>query len=117
MADLPSDCIFCGIIEGKISAKVVYQDEKVMAFEDIKPIAPVHILIVPRKHIPDLTKTTAEDVDVLGHIQWVAAEIARQQGIAERGFKLVNNCRADGGQVIYHLHYHLIGGKLLKYIV
>lgn len=109
-----SDCIFCKIVDGELPAEIVYQDERVIAFKDIRPVAPVHILIIPRKHIPDLTAITEEDAEIIGHLHLVAVGIAREQGIADRGFRLVNNCKQEGGQVIYHLHFHLLGGSQLR---
>ncbi|HHP51320.1 MAG TPA: histidine triad nucleotide-binding protein [Moorella mulderi] len=111
---MPQDCIFCKIIAGEAPAEFVYQDDLVVAFKDIRPAAPVHILIVPRKHIPDLTAITEEDKELLGHIHLVAVKIAKDLGLAERGFRLINNCKEEGGQVIYHLHFHLLGGRQLR---
>ena len=107
-------CIFCQIAAGKTPAEIVYQDERVVAFKDIKPVAPIHVLIIPRKHIPDLTAIGADDLELMGHIHLAAVEVARQLGLAERGFRLVNNCREEGGQVVYHLHFHLLGGRQLR---
>lgn len=104
-------CIFCQIVDGRIPADIVYQDNHVIAFKDIKPVAPVHILIIPRKHISDLTSTEIEDKELMGHIVLTAAKIAANTGIDRRGFRLVNNCKQEGGQVVYHLHFHLIGGR------
>lgn len=109
-----SDCIFCKIVAGELPAEIVYQDERAVAFKDIRPVAPVHILIIPRKHIPDLTAITEEDAELIGHLHVVAVKIAREQGVADRGFRLVNNCKQEGGQVIYHLHFHLLGGRQLR---
>ncbi|MGB9660887.1 MAG: histidine triad nucleotide-binding protein [Moorellaceae bacterium] len=109
-----SECIFCKIIAGELPAEMVYQDEYVVAFKDIRPVAPVHILLVPRKHIPDLTAITEEDAKIIGHLHLVAVNLAREQGLADRGFRLVNNCKQEGGQVIYHLHFHLLGGRQLR---
>ncbi len=107
-------CVFCQIAAGEIPAEIVYQDEWVIAFKDIKPVTPIHILIIPRKHIPDLTAITDQDSELMGHIHLAAVKIARQLGLAERGFRLVNNCRQEGGQVVYHLHFHLLGGRQLR---
>lgn len=109
-----SDCIFCKIAAGELPSEMVYQDERVVAFKDIRPVAPVHILIIPRKHIPDLTAITEEDVELIGHLHLVAVKVAQEQGLADRGFRLVNNCKQEGGQVIYHLHYHLLGGRQMR---
>jgi len=111
---LPEACIFCQIAAGKIPAEIVYQDEWVVAFKDIKPVAPIHVLIIPKKHISDLTAITSEDMELIGRINLAAVEIARQLGLAERGFRLVNNCKEEGGQVVYHLHFHLLGGRQLR---
>lgn len=106
-----ADCLFCGIVEGTIQGDVVYQDDSVVAFRDIRPQAPVHILIIPRKHIASLLDLEPEDGEVVGHVFQIAARLARQQGIAKRGFRMVANCGADAGQTVFHLHYHLLGGR------
>lgn len=111
---MPEACIFCQIAAGKVPAEIVYQDEWVVAFKDIKPVAPIHVLIIPRKHIPDLTAITSKDIELMGRINLATVEIARQLGLAERGFRLVNNCKEEGGQVVYHLHFHLLGGRQLR---
>jgi histidine triad (HIT) family protein len=105
--------IFAKIIAGEAPADIVYQDGVVTAFKDIHPLAPVHILIVPNKEIPTINDVTPNDEMVLGHMFTVAKEVARQQGIAEKGYRLIVNCRDDGGQEVYHLHMHLLGGRRL----
>jgi len=105
--------IFSRIIAKEIPASIVYQDEQVTAFKDINPQAPVHILVVPNKEIPTVDDVTPEDEAVLGHMFVVARQIAREQGIAENGYRLIVNCREDGGQEVYHLHMHLLGGRRL----
>ena len=105
-----SDCIFCKIIEGKIPAKIVYQDELVVAFEDANPASPIHILIVPRKHFPTLNDVP-EDSPILSHIGNVAKKIARDLGVAQTGYRFFINVNKGGGQVIFHLHAHLVSGK------
>lgn len=105
--------VFAKIIAGEVPAEIVYQDDLVTAFKDINPVAPVHILIVPNKEIPTVNDVTPEDEAMLGRLFVVARKIAEQQGIAERGYRLLVNCRDDGGQEIYHLHMHLIGGRKL----
>jgi histidine triad (HIT) family protein len=105
--------IFAKIIAGEAPADIVYQDGMVTAFKDIHPLAPVHILIVPNKEIPTINDVTPNDEMVLGHMFTVAKEVARQQGIAEKGYRLIVNCRDDGGQEVYHLHMHLLGGRRL----
>lgn len=110
------DCLFCKIVKKEIPAQIVYEDDKIMAFKDINPAAPVHILLIPKKHIPDLTALEPIDAEVIGHLHLVAKQIAEEQGVAESGFRLLNNCKEDGGQVIYHLHFHLIGGRKLTHL-
>lgn len=105
--------IFSKIIAGEIPSDIVYKDDRVTAFKDIRPIAPVHILIVPNKEIPTVDDVTEADEAVLGHMFVVAKQIAREQGIAESGYRLIINCRDDGGQEVYHLHMHLLGGRKL----
>lgn len=104
------NCIFCKIISGEIPAKKVFEDDKVVAFNDLNPQAPVHILIIPKKHIASLNEITKEDVELLGHIQEVASLLAKQNNLND-GYRLVNNCGVDGGQTVLHLHYHLMGGR------
>jgi histidine triad (HIT) family protein len=106
-----TDCLFCGIVQRKVKGDVVYEDDSVVAFKDIRPQAPVHILIVPRKHIETLLDLRPEDGEVTGRIFQVAAKLAQERGIAENGFRVVANCGADAGQTVFHLHYHLLGGR------
>ena len=110
-----SDCLFCGIADGKIKANLVYQDETVLAFKDISPKAPVHILIIPRKHIVSVLDIDASDDAVIGQIFQVAGRLAREQGVAESGFRVVANSGADAGQSVFHLHYHLLGGRQMTW--
>lgn len=107
------DCIFCQIASGKADAEVVYQDEKVVAFKDINPSAPVHILVIPREHIPSLNELESEHRELIGHMALVMKDLAQQLNISESGYRIVNNCGSDGGQIVYHLHFHLLGGKAL----
>jgi histidine triad (HIT) family protein len=107
------DCLFCGIIDGKVKANVVYQNERIVAFKDISPKAPVHILIIPRKHLVSVLDIEAEDGALTGEIFQVAGRLAREQGIADSGFRVVVNSGADAGQSVFHLHYHLLGGRRL----
>ena len=109
-----SDCLFCKIIAGKIPSKKVYEDEKVYAFEDIHPMAPTHILITPKKHIKGLKEAQAEDAEVLGHAELVAARIARERKI-EDGYRTVYNVGPRAGQSVFHLHLHLLGGRDLRW--
>jgi histidine triad (HIT) family protein len=106
-------CVFCKIVKGEIPAKVVYEDEKVMAFHDINPQAPIHILVIPKEHIPTVNDLNENHVELVGHIFQVIQKIAKEMGIAESGYRVLVNCNRDGGQEIYHLHFHLLGGKPL----
>lgn len=110
-----SDCIFCKIANHEMDSDIVYEDEKVVAFRDLEPQAPVHILIVPKKHIGTVLDLTDEDNDLVGHIYQVAGKIAEEEGIAEDGFRIVNNCNEAGGQTVFHLHFHLLGGRNLQW--
>ena len=106
-------CVFCKIVKREIPAKVVYEDDRVMAFHDINPQAPVHILVIPKEHIPTLNDLTEEHKELIGHIFTVIKQIAQEMGIAESGYRVLINCNRDGGQEIYHLHFHLLGGAPL----
>ncbi len=106
-------CIFCKIVNGEIPAKVVYEDDKVMAFHDINPQAPVHVLVIPKKHISTLNDIEEGDRELIGHIFLIIKKIAKELGIAESGYRVLVNCNRDGGQEIYHLHFHILGGKPL----
>jgi histidine triad (HIT) family protein len=108
-----ADCVFCRIVAGEVPAEITYQDDLLVAFRDIHPEPPVHILIVPRRHVASLTEIGAEDRAWLGRVQEVAAELARREGLARTGFRLVVNCGPHAGQEVMHLHYHLIGGRPL----
>jgi histidine triad (HIT) family protein len=104
-------CIFCSIIDRKIPAKVVYEDDKALAFEDINPQSPVHTLVIPKKHISTSLEITDEDNALIGHLFQIANRIARDRGIAERGFRLVMNCNPESGQTVFHIHLHILGGR------
>ncbi|MEA4923702.1 MAG: histidine triad nucleotide-binding protein [Syntrophomonadaceae bacterium] len=105
------DCLFCKIVNKEIPAQIVYEDDKILAIKDINPSAPVHLLIIPKIHLASLNEVSDENVDILGRIQLLASRLARDSGISEQGYRLVNNCGEWGGQSIFHLHYHLLGGK------
>ncbi len=105
-----ANCVFCKIIEGKIPAKILYEDDQVVAFEDANPASPIHILIVPRKHIPTLNDVPENDL-MLSHIGNVAKKIAADLGVAQTGYRFFINVNKGGGQVIFHLHAHLVSGK------
>lgn len=106
-----SDCIFCKIIDKKIPARIIYEDEHAIAFEDVNPQAPVHTLVIPRKHIPTLLDIKEEDNNLIGHLVKVANKIANDKGIAEKGFRVVTNCNPESGQTVYHIHLHILGGR------
>ncbi|MDK2822672.1 MAG: histidine triad family protein [Clostridia bacterium] len=110
-----SDCIFCKIVDKEIPAKVVYEDDTVLAFNDIQPQAPVHVLVIPKKHISDLTALAEADLSKVTHIFKVIKEIAKDKGIDEEGYRIVNNCREKGGQTVGHLHFHLLGGRQMHW--
>ncbi|HBT20311.1 MAG TPA: histidine triad nucleotide-binding protein [Peptococcaceae bacterium] len=105
------DCVFCKIVAGELPSEIVYENDDILAFKDINPVAPIHILLIPKKHIPTITDITEEDTTLMGKLLLAAGKVAEKLGIYERGFRLVNNCREEGGQVIYHLHFHLLGGR------
>ncbi len=107
------DCLFCKIIKGEIPSTKVYEDEEILAFRDIHPVAPVHILVIPKKHISSLIDLNEEDEILVGKIYTIINKIAKQEQINEKGFRVVVNCGEDGGQEVKHLHFHLIGGKKL----
>lgn len=108
------DCLFCSIVKGDIPSTKVYEDETVYAFKDINPMAPVHVLIIPKVHISSINDVTAENSAVIAHIYEVTAKLAKELGIDESGFRVVSNCGADAGQTVFHLHFHLLGGTKLK---
>jgi len=110
---MPDDCIFCRIIKGEQAADIIFQDEEITAFHDKRPAAPVHILVVPNKHIPSANDAQVVDAELLGRLILRAGKIAEEQGVAERGYRLVINTGPEGGQSIYHLHLHLIAGVRL----
>jgi len=105
--------IFARIIDREIPADIVYEDDRALAFRDVNPVAPVHILVIPKKPIVGVGTAESDDAALLGHLMWVAAEVARQEGIAESGYRVVTNNGADGGQSVSHLHLHVLGGRQL----
>lgn len=110
-----TNCLFCRIVQGDIPADIVYQDDDVIAFNDIEPQAPTHILIIPRKHISTLNDLTPQDQAVAGKLLLTAKKIAADLGIADDGFRVVMNCNEDGGQSVYHIHMHLLAGRKLTW--
>jgi histidine triad (HIT) family protein len=109
------DCIFCKIIAGEIPSNLLYQDQDVIAFNDINPAAPQHKLIVPRRHIATINDLTLADAPLIGHMVLVAKKIAAENEMAESGYRLVLNCNSDGGQAVYHIHLHLLGGRAMHW--
>ena len=107
-------CVFCDIAAGKLPADMVYSDERVIMVKDIHPRAPVHHLVIPRAHIPTLNEALPEHKELLGHMVYVATEQAKKEGLAPRGYRLVVNCGQEGGQLVPHLHLHLLGGRRLS---
>lgn len=114
---MPSDpdCLFCKIVAGELPSTRVHEDDRVIAFRDIAPRAPTHILVVPRDHIPSAAELTDEDGPILGHLFAVAARIARSEGIADDGYRIVTNVGRWGGQTVDHLHFHLMGGRAFEW--
>ena len=108
-----NDCIFCRIIKKEIPSSIVYEDDDILAFRDINPAAPVHILVIPKKHISSLIDLSKEDELLVGKIYTVINKIAKREGINEKGFRVIVNCGEDGGQEVKHLHFHVLGGKKL----
>jgi len=109
------DCLFCKIIAGEIPASIIHEDSQLVVFRDIDPQAPQHFLIVPRKHIATTLDLTIDDNGLVGHIYQVAGKLARDLGFAEQGFRVVNNCNDAGGQTVWHLHFHLLGGRNMSW--
>lgn len=108
------DCIFCAIVAGEIPGDIVYEDDDVVAFKDINPKAPVHVLIVPRRHIRSVNDITDADAELVGHIFVVARKIAEETGIVETGYRIVSNNGPEGGQEVDHLHIHVMGGRQMR---
>ncbi|SHF48624.1 histidine triad (HIT) family protein [Desulforamulus putei DSM 12395] len=108
------NCLFCKIIAGEIPSQVVYEDDRVFAFKDIAPVAPVHVLLIPKKHISSLEDLSPEDAEIMGHIVVTAAKLAKELGL-QKGYRVVSNCKEEGGQTVYHVHFHLIGGRKMQW--
>ncbi|MBN2687189.1 MAG: histidine triad nucleotide-binding protein [Deltaproteobacteria bacterium] len=111
---MAEDCIFCKIVNGDIPSRKVYEDDKVLAFDDINPMAPVHVIIIPKQHIPTLLDIDPDHADIMGDILSAVREVSAIKGIDQKGFRTVINCNEEGGQVIFHLHMHLLGGTRLR---
>ncbi|WP_217997814.1 histidine triad nucleotide-binding protein [Alicyclobacillus acidiphilus] len=111
--DRVEDCLFCKLVAGEIPSEKLYEDDVVLAFQDIRPQAPVHVLVIPKRHIASAQTVTAEDANVLGHLHAVIPQVAEKTGIAEKGYRVVTNIGHHGQQTVPHLHYHVIGGRQL----
>lgn len=109
------NCIFCKIVQGIIPSDKVYEDDKVLAFKDINPGAPVHLLIIPKLHIGSVNELNDEYKELIGHIFIIAKKLAKELGVDESGYRIVNNCGEDGGQTVKHIHFHLLGGRSLNW--
>jgi histidine triad (HIT) family protein len=107
------DCLFCKIINREIPATIRYEDDEIIAFDDINPQAPFHFLVIPKKHISTLNDITLEDTELVGKLVKTASTLAKEVGIAENGYRTVFNCNGDAGQIVYHIHLHMLGGKKL----
>jgi len=112
--EVKMDCIFCQIVAGKVPSEIIYQDEAMIAFRDINPQAPTHLVIIPKRHIPSLAQLTEAESSLVGHVVSTANHLAKGEGIAESGYRLVINCGKEGGQLVPHLHLHLLGGRKLS---
>jgi histidine triad (HIT) family protein len=110
-----TNCIFCKIISGDISGDIIYQDDDVLAFRDLNPQAPTHFLLIPKKHIATINDLQTEDAALMGKLYLAAKRIAKDQGIEESGYRTVMNCNADGGQSVYHIHLHVLGGRNMSW--
>jgi len=110
-----ADCLFCKIAAGKIDADIVHQDDKVVAFRDIHPQAPTHVLIIPRNHVPTVNDLANDETDDIGRLFLAAKTVAKQEGLDERGYRLVMNCMEGAGQSVFHIHLHLLGGRRLRW--
>lgn len=114
MPNYVSDCIFCKIVAGEIPCTKVYESDSVLAFEDINPIAPVHVLVIPKRHVVQADECTEADRELLGDLMLAAGEVARIKGITESGYRLVVNNGREGGQVVHHMHLHVLGGRQMR---
>lgn len=110
-----SECLFCKIVAGDIPAEKLHEDEHTIAFRDINPQAPTHFLVIPKKHIETLMDVTDEDHELMGRLIATANNVAKGQGVDETGFRTIVNCREQGGQTVYHLHLHVLGGRFMKW--
>jgi len=108
-----SDCLFCKILDGEIPCDKVYENDHVIAFRDVNPQAPTHVLVIPRKHISTINDLTADDKNIVGEMMLAAQAIAKQEGIEDDGYRLVMNCNEGAGQTVFHIHLHILGGRIM----
>lgn len=113
--ELVQECIFCKIVRKEIPADIIYEDNEVIILRDIRPVAPVHLLLIPKKHIPTFFDLKEEDAPIINKLHLAGAKIAEKLGYKDKGFRLVSNCQSDAGQLIFHVHYHLITGRPLHW--
>ena len=111
---MSGDCIFCKIVNGQIPCTKLYEDDNVLAFEDIHPIAPTHFLVIPKEHIPTLDDMEEHHTETIGRMMYVATRLANEKGVGATGYRQVINCRESAGQVVFHLHMHIIGGRKME---
>lgn len=109
------NCIFCKIANKEVPSDIIYEDDKVLAFKDLNPHAPVHVLIIPKEHIDSIMDINEDNIDILGHVTTVVKKIAEEYNINKEGFRLVTNCGKEGGQTVFHLHFHLLGGRAMTW--
>lgn len=110
-----TDCLFCKFVSGELKTNIIYEDDLVIAFDDIDPKAPIHKLIIPKRHISRLSDLTPEDEQLIGHMTLVAKKLAKDSGVEESGYRVLMNCNEDGGQAVFHIHMHLLGGRSLTW--
>lgn len=113
---MAADCLFCKIVNRELPADIVFEDEELIAFNDISPQAPTHILIIPKVHVPTVNELTESEIEIPGKLFLRASALADEKGIAESGYRLIMNCNAEGGQTVFHLHLHLLGGRQLTHL-
>ncbi len=113
---MSEDCLFCKIVAGEIPSEKIYEDDLVISFRDINPQAPVHLLIVPRQHVTTLNDLEADHQSLCGHLILTARKLAAEQGIDESGYRIIMNCNQEGGQTVYHIHMHVLGGRQLTHL-
>jgi histidine triad (HIT) family protein len=110
-----TDCLFCKMVSGEISPDTVYEDDQVLAFRDLSPQAPLHVLVIPKRHISTMNELAETDEQLVGHLLTTAAKIAAENGYAENGYRTLMNCNADGGQSVFHIHLHLLAGRRMQW--